>query len=133
MIGKEKDSHKVYTKAPKVFSPVKAVGRISKDMGRVIKSSKMCVEWMLLIAGKEHKVKWEASKLSGKRRVYFDESKVAQVVKMPSQKALNMIFQLTTGIKFEIKEEGKVTELYINDESFSSLQREGILSLIRVY
>ena len=124
-------THKVYRRdLPSQLAPplaVTAVGRVAKEIGSLIKSSKTCIEWGLFLGAAEHKVSLEVSKLSGKRRVYFDANLVAKITKLPNQKSVTIPFDLTNGTKFEVREEGKVTELFVNGESFSSLLRHGML------
>jgi len=125
MIAQENDSGKVYRKSPLPTPLVKPIGRVAKHIGKMIKGSKQEIEWTLTIDSQEHKIRLEMSKLSGKRRVYFDDKQVSKVVKGPNQKQLTIAFELTTGVKFEVREDGKVAELFINGASFSTLLNEG--------
>ena len=129
MIPSQEGTHKVYRRglpaAHNAAFEVRAIGRVAKEIGSLFKSSKTCLEWGLYLGHTEHKVTLEISKLSGKRRLYYDENMVAKITKLPNQKSVTIPFDLTTGPKFEVREEGKVIELFINGASFSSLLRQG--------
>ena len=137
MIPSLEGSHKVYRKgvtSPSKPAPeLKAIGRVTKEIGSLIKSSKTCLEWGMLLGSSEHKITLELSKLSGKRRVYFDETLLSKVTKLPNQKSISIPFELTNGTKFEVKEEGKVIELYVNSVSFSLLLRNGRILLPLIF
>ena len=133
MIIEESSSSKVYRKSgQQEAAEIKAIGRTTKEIGKMIKSSKKEFVWIFKIKEVEHALRVEASKISGKRRLYFNDNLVTKVTKPPNQKNFSLSFELTSRVKFEVREDGKITELYINGASFSAIMREGSSSVIRV-